>query len=382
MTDTGILRLLEPSALADPHPLYREWRQQGPVLWDSGIEAWLVTGYEEAFTTLRDAETFCQDWRRVGVDTPPALLSLQTLDPPEHTRIRKLRLDGFKAAGPGRPAEAVRTVLDERLALAEKEDDGFDFVRLVAEPVALRAVTALLGVPQPDRDWFVPLSDTIVDGMDASLRPETYEPGVAARAELSRLVSRWAGEPLPDGFARHVLATAPDAGVDREVVLNSLRVVLQAGFQTASRFLATGLLTLLRIPPDERVVVDTDKAVHELVRHSGPVHVESRACVRDTVLGGRRIRRGQIVSCFLGAANRDASVFPEPDRLVWDRTPNRHLGFGRGPHACLGAQVAVEVARQVLGTVGRRFPQARLLAEPVPRPNVTEHGMYSLRVSF
>ncbi|MFJ6687027.1 cytochrome P450 [Streptomyces werraensis] len=177
------------------------------------------------------------------------------------------------------------------------------------------------------------------------------------------------------------MAKAPDACVDREVVLNSLRVVLQAGFQTASRFLATGLLTLLRVPPGERVVVDTDKAVHELVRHCGPVHVESRACVRDTVLGGRRIRRGQIVSCFLGAANRDASVFPEPDRLVWDRTPNRHPGFGRGPHACLGAQVAVEVARHVLGTVGRRFPQARPAAEPVPRPDVTEHGMYSLRVS-
>ncbi|MFK0060573.1 hypothetical protein ACIQTN_15190 [Streptomyces werraensis] len=106
------------------------------------------------------------------------------------------------------------------------------------------------------------------------------------------------------------MAKAPDTGVDREVVLNSLRVVLQAGFQTASRFLATGLLTLLRVPPGERVVVDTDKAVHELVRHCGPVHVESRACVRDTVLGGRRIRRGQIVSCFLGAANRDASPSP------------------------------------------------------------------------
>ncbi|MEU5438469.1 cytochrome P450 [Streptomyces sp. NPDC020719] len=381
VTDTNILSLLEPAALLDPHPIYRRWKEQSTVLWDSDIEAWLVTGYDEAFTALRDIENFCQDWRRIGVDTPPSLLSLQTLDPPDHTRIRHLMLEGFKAADPHILERTVQDTLDELLAAVEGEKT-FDFVAKVAEPLTLRAVTQLLGVPEPDKDWFVPLSNTIVDGMDSSLRPECYEPGVEARAKLTELAGEWLKSPLPDGFAAHVVKRAPSAGVDHEVLLNSLRVVLQAGFQTASRFLVTGLLTLLRIPSENRVPVDTDQAVNELVRFAGPVHVESRACVQDTVLGEQKIRKGEIVSMFLGAANRDARVFEDPESLRWDRTPNRHLGFGRGPHACLGAQVAVQVARSTFGTIGRRYPNARLVSEPVPRPNVTEHGMHSLQISF
>ncbi|WP_051865888.1 cytochrome P450 [Streptomyces griseus] len=381
MTEPNIWSLLEPSALLDPHPIYRRWREQSTVLWDADIEAWLVTGYEEAFAALRDADNFCQDWRRVGVDTPPSLLSLQTLDPPEHTQIRHLMLEGFKAADTEVLEKTVRATLDELLAAVEQHET-FDFVSRIAEPLTLRAVTELLGVPEPDREWFVPLSNTIVDGMDSSLRPECYEPGVEARAELSALVKTWLDSPLPDGFTAHVVRRAPSVGVDREVLLNSLRVVLQAGFQTASRFLVTGLLALLRLPPERRVPVDTDTAVHELVRFAGPVHVESRACVRDVSLGDKKIRKGEIVSMFLGAANRDPRMFVDPDVLQWGRTPNRHLGFGRGPHACLGAQVAVQVARIAFGTIGRRFPDARLVAEPVPRLNVTEHGMHRLEVSF
>ncbi|MBT2674758.1 cytochrome P450 [Streptomyces sp. ISL-14] len=381
MTDTNIWGLLDPAALLDPHPIYRQWHDQCTVLWDSDIEAWLVTGYEEAFTALRDVENFCQDWRRVGVDTPPSLLSLQTLDPPEHTQIRHLMLEGFKAADSEHLEKTVQGTLDELLAAVEGQET-FDFVSKVAEPLTLRAVTQLLGVPEPDKDWFVPLSNTIVDGMDSSLRPECYEPGVAARAELSELVGQWLKSPLPEGFTAHVINRAPSVGVDHDILLNSLRVVLQAGFQTASRFLVTGLLTLLRIPPEERVPVDSDKAVHELVRFAGPVHVESRACVHDTVLGDQKIRKGEVVSMFLGAANRDPKMFDDPDSLRWDRTPNRHLAFGRGPHACLGAQVAVQVARTVFGTIGHRYPNARLVSEPVPRPNVTEHGMHSLEISF
>ncbi|MFI1198892.1 cytochrome P450 [Streptomyces sp. NPDC020883] len=381
MAGATIWSLLEPSALLDPHPIYREWYGRSPVLWSPEIEAWLITGYEEAFTALRDAERFCQDWRRVGVDTPASLLSLQTLDPPEHTRIRHLMLEGFKAADLEALERSIRAALDESLAEVEGADD-FDFVTRIAEPLTLHAVTRLLGVPRVDPDWFVPRSHTIVDGMDSSLRPECYEPGVQARAELSALVGEWFDAPLPEGFTAHVVRRAKEAGVEREVLHNSLRVVLQAGFQTASRFLTAGLYALLRIPPELRRPVDSDLAVNELVRFASPVHVESRACVEDTVLGGQQIRKGQIVSMFLGAANRDPRAFDAPDAARWDRTPNRHLGFGRGPHACLGAQVATVIARIVFGTLGHRYPNARLVAEPHPRPNVTEHGMFELHVAL
>ncbi len=189
--------------------------------------------------------------------------------------------------------------------------------------------------------------------LSPTLRLKSRQPGTSsAWAGLDRPSGR---RGLPDGFARHV-AKAPDAGVGREVVLNSLRVVLQAGFQTASRFLATGLLTLLRVPPGERVVVDTDKAVHELVRHCGPVHVESRACVRDTVLGGRRIP-------------------PGPDRLLLPR--RRQPGLLRlprarqarvGPHTQPPSGLRPGPARlpRRPGRRGGRPPRPRHRRPPVP----------------
>ncbi len=377
----GVRKLLEPKVLLDPFPTYESWRRKGPVIWDSELEAWLVTGYEEAFRALRDVEHFCSDWRRIGDVTPPSLLSLQTLDPPEHTQIRRLMLDGFKARDFQQLERTVVDTVDTLLADVEGRE-SFDFVSAFAEPLTLRAVTRLLGAPEPDLEWFLPLSNFIVDGMDFSIRPECYEPGVAARAELSALVDAWMESPPPDGFLAHVADRARQTGIEKAVVHNSLRVVLQAGFQTANRFLAGGLLTLLRVPSAQRRPVDTDTAVNELVRFAGPVHVESRGCVRDTTLGGQRIRKGQVLSMFLGAANRDPAVFDDPGVLHWDRTPNRHLGFGRGPHACLGAQVAVQIARVAFGAITHRYPDARLISEPLPRPNVTEHGLYRLEVSF
>jgi cytochrome P450 len=382
LLDNGIMALLELANLLDPYPLYREWHRAGPVHWDDGIEAWVVTGYHEGHTVLRENSVFCSDWRRIGENTPQSLLGIQTLDPPEHTRIRHLMVEGLKAVGATRSLDRLLAAkLDEVLADLEQRP-SFDFVREFAEPLALAAVTHLLGAPPVDRDWFVPLSNTIVDGMDAGLRPECYEPGVAARARLTELVGEWLAAPPAGGLIAHLLESTTTDELNRDVLLNTVRVILQAGFQTANRFLAFGMHTLLRVAPDRRRPVDSEVAVHELVRFDGPVHAESRGCVRDVELGGEKIRCGQEVTVLLGAANRDPAVFDRPDTLILDRAPNRHLGFGRGPHSCLGAPFAVQLATAAFTALTHRYPDAELLREPVPRPNVTERGLTGLQISL
>lgn len=378
----GIRKLLEPAALLDPYPIYREWHRQGPVRWDTDIDAWVVTGAAEGYTVLRENSVFCSDWRRIGETTPQSLLSIQTLDPPAHTGIRHAMVEGLKAVGAVDSLERVLAAeIDARLAELERRGT-FDFVSLFAEPLALAAVTHLLGAPRVERDWFVPLSNTIVDGMDAALRPECYEPGVEARAQLTALAGEWLAAPPAGGLIAHLLRSTTTGALDRDVLLNSVRVILQAGFQTASRFLAFGMLTLLRLPRAERRPVTTEVAVNELVRFDGPVHAESRGCVRETELGGQKIRSGEEVTVLLGAANRDPAVFDRPDTLVLDRTPNRHIGFGRGPHACLGAPFAVQLAKAAFAALTERYPDAELVSEPVPRPNITERGLYRLEVSL
>ena len=195
-------------------------------------------------------------------------------------------------------------------------------------------------------------------------------------------VEDWLDKPSDDGLASYLVQHVDAGDLSRDVVLNTIRVILQARFQTASRLLASGMLAQLRIPAALRQPVDTDIAVNELVRFAGPVHAESRACVTDTLLGGRTICRGEIVTCLLGAANRDPAVFASPNSMSLGRTPNRHLAFGRGPHACLGAPFAVQIARAAFAAITQRYLEAELISEPRPRPNVTERGLYELVVSL
>lgn len=378
----NVHQLLEPDVLRNPYPAYDAWRRQGPVLWDPSINAWIVTGYEESRVVLRDNSRFGSDWRRIGETTPPSLLSIQTVDPPQHTQVRRLVTEGLKSVNAYSQLDESVTAAAAELLDSATDKGTTDYVNEFAEPLALRMVTQLIGVPQPDRSWFVPLSNTIVDSMDASIRPGFYEPGVAARSELTKQVDEWLDSPLPGGLAEHLLLAARTSDVAKDVLLNTVRVFLQAGFQTASRFLVTGLLTLLRMSPDGRPTVGTNAAVNELARFSGPVHAESRGCIQDTTLGGQSIERGQVVTCLLGAANRDPMAFDNPNVLEPQRSPNLHFAFGRGPHACLGSPFAVRIAQAALELIETNHPKARLVNEPEPRPNITERGFYHLNVEL
>ncbi|HUK91137.1 MAG TPA: cytochrome P450, partial [Blastocatellia bacterium] len=117
-----------------------------------------------------------------------------------------------------------------------------------------------------------------------------------------------------------------------------------------------------------------DAAINELVRYVGPVHALSRACSQDVELGGKTIRKGDVAIALIAAGNRDPEQFPEPEELRLDRNPNQHLGFGKGPHSCLGAQVARMEARVALSTLAVNFPAMRLTGEVKPRANATLRG--------
>ncbi|MGW6390490.1 cytochrome P450 [Streptomyces sp. NPDC055103] len=123
-------------------------------------------------------------------------------------------------------------------------------------------------------------------------------------------------------------------------------------------------------------------AVDELIRYDAPVQADARVCVADTELGGVTIRAGDPVTLFLGAANHDPLRFDHPAELRLDRAPNPHLGFGRGAHACLGASMAIRLAGSVLGALARDYPDARGVAEPDHRRNLTLRGLDRFEVTL
>ncbi|MEV4258555.1 cytochrome P450 [Spirillospora sp. NPDC049652] len=375
--------LAEPAALADPHRVFDELRSHDPVAWHEGLGTWLLTRHADCAQVLRDTARFGSDPRRAGVAMPPQAVSIQTLDPPGHTAARRPLVDALRELDRTEVApmvaERTRAFLD-RLA----GRSSFDIVTEFCEPLAVSTICRYLRVPEPDPAWFAPAAETVAAGMDAGVFPDRLEPAMAAKAELSALTDGWLADPPPDGIVRVIADTVKAGELDRAVAANTLRVLLHAGYTSASKLLSLAVAALLERPGALAAFAadPSPRAVDELVRHCSPVQALGRVCVAPAELGGRRIEPGQDVTLFLGAANRDPARFDDPHRLRLDRHPNPHLGFGRGAHSCLGAPFAAVQARVVLTVLAEHSASLRALGAPEYRVALTLRSPARLQVAL
>ncbi|MGE5827076.1 MAG: cytochrome P450 [Micromonosporaceae bacterium] len=378
-----ILALASPDAQHDPFLVFQPLLEHRPVFWYEPLSSWMLTRYDDCTAVLRDSATFSTDWTRVGEVVPPAARSIQSLDPPEQTPVRRLFVEAVRAANDGTiRAEVARLTVAWLRRLARR--DSFDFVTEFAEPLALTTVTRLLGVPTPDPAWFVPLANAISDGMDGHLWTERLPPAAAARAELATLAGRWLANPGRDGIVGFVARRAVDYGVDPALTATTLRVALHAGYTSASKLLnlsAVALFARLGGLAAFRTA-ETTTAVEELTRYTSLVQGVARACVRESELAGVTLHAGDAVTVLLGAANRDPARFDRPAELRLGRTPNPHLGFGRGPHACIGSLFAAMQTGLVFSILADRYPLARAVSRPTYARNVTQRTVAHLEVSL
>lgn len=378
-----IYALAAPDAQHDPFLVYRPLLDQRPVFWHEPLHSWVLTRYADCSAVLRDSLRFSTDWTRVGETVPPAARSIQSLDPPEQTPVRRLFIEAVRASNGDAVRDEVTRQAGTRLdALAGRA--SFDFVTEFAEPLALATIARLLGVVPPDPAWFVPLANAISDGMDGHLLTDRLAPATAARAELAALTGRWLAAPGTDGVVGFVARRAGDYGVDAALTATTLRVALHAGYTSASKLLSLSAVALLGAPDGLAAFrsADTNTAVEELTRYTSLVQGVARACVEETELAGVTLRKGDAVTLLLGAANRDPAQFPKPDRLWLDRLPNAHLGFGRGTHACIGSLFAVMQTGIVFSILADRYPQARSVNAPTYPGNITQRTVGRLEVSL
>ncbi|GLZ06361.1 cytochrome P450 [Actinomadura sp. NBRC 104412] len=384
-----------PSFRADPYPRYREL-DAARSLARTPAGLWVTTGHELCERVLRDpgfghrpAEGVV--WR----DAPARRRSFLTMDPPDHTRLRRLVGKAFTA----RLVERLRPRVEELVADlldALPEGEPVDLLAALAYPLPVIMISELLGVPPEDRDLFKGWSDALARGLD----PDFLLPaGDLAKREEARtefagyfaeLAARRRAEPRDDLLSALVAVSDGGEVLSEADLLATCVLLLVAGHETTVNLIGNGALALLRHPdqlawfrahPDESAA-----AVEELLRYDPPVQLTLRSALEDRVVGGTPVPKGGMVLLILGAANRDPAVFRDPDRLDLTRYAGagtgraeapRHLAFGHGIHFCLGAPLARLEGRIAL----RRLFEREVALADVPltyRDNLVLRGLSAL----
>ncbi|MGN9838343.1 cytochrome P450 [Nonomuraea sp. H19] len=379
-----ILALASPELLLDPYPAYGNLRRERPAFFYDRLNSWIFSQYDDCVAVLKDSANFAADWRRVGETMPPRAINMLTLDPPEHTVVRRLFMEALRAQDHMAVEQMIAQHTADLLAALARRP-SFELLTEFAEPLALSTTSAYLGVPMPDPVWASQAARAIVAGMDAGLWPERAQPVLAAQEELAVLVEDWLAHPPPSGVVGIIVKRAAGSGVDPAIIANTVRGLLFSGYSSGSKLLGLVAVALLheRVAELERFrEADTARAVDEMVRYASPIQVVARACVHDTGVGGVTVRAGQAVTLLLGAANRDPARFPDPDVVRLDRHPNPHLGFGRGPKSCLGSPFTAIFTRVVLRVLAELYPGIRALGAPTYFPNLTARSIERFEVTL
>jgi cytochrome P450 len=396
----SLYQLLDPDVLADPYPLYRRLRMEDPVHWDPYLHAWVVTSYPEAVQVLHHfsaqrtptpEKLAALGMAELGPIAHVMVRQMLFLDPPQHTRVRRLASAAFTPRRVQRLREHIEQITDS-LIDAVIDRGGMEVMEDLANPLPAIVTAEMLGVPIADHRRLKEWSQVFAE----MLGNFQHNPDGAARvadslremtAYFQTAVRSQATDPT-EGLV-NALSTA-EVGGDRltedEVVANII-VTLVGGQETTTNLIGNGLLTLLRNPEamdrlrGEPALIPS--AVEELLRYESPSQHTARLAPEDIELGGRSIKRGQAVIAVMGAANRDPDRFPDPDRLDIERGDNRHLAFGWAGHFCFGAPLARIEGQLAFGALLRRLPELRLAAGSVTwRSNLGLRGLTALPVEF
>ncbi|PSR23260.1 MAG: cytochrome P450 [Sulfobacillus acidophilus] len=370
--------------MANPFPIYQEWLAERPI-WEVEPGQWLLFRYEDVRVALTSAaftkgeawtQTPPEGYRHLPDLTPSLLMS----DPPVHTRLRGLVTQAFQPRHLKRLepfiVEVARQFSDRVVADGEGE-----LVSQFAFPLPAVVIAELLGVPRADHPQFRAWSKQIVRLLDPSQSPEARQNAMEARWQLldyfHHLIAEKRRAPADDLLTELVQVEADGDRLAPGELLAMALLLLVAGHETTTNLIPMGTLAL--IPhPHPRPEDDWHDPVEELLRYTSPVQLDARLVAESISLGTVTIPGGSWVTLVLGAANRDPSIFPDPDTLNLSRHPNPHLAFGRGIHFCLGAALARMEALIAFPTLWQY--EWRLAGEPLWNENIVLRGLTALPV--
>lgn len=392
--------------LQDPYPTYARLHQEGPLHYvDVGGKwaVWSIISHAECSSIAKDPRCSAKRAQQMLSLLPlgaqaefselARLFSLWLIfmDPPEHTRLRKLLNKGFSPLVVEALRPQVEAIVDRMLKPLQPGSE-MELMREFANPLPVRIILEMLGLPQELHDTFADWSRAIAEFRGSPVR--TVE---QARAAQGALIA------LTDFFRKTVAERRHNKGKDLISLLIDIEeegevlteeelyaqciALLFAGHETTRNLIGNGMYTLLRHPQETAELRDNPEmirsAVEELLRYESPVQFTARVLKEDIEICGQQIPKKWTIFCMLGAANRDPEQFEEPDKLNLKRLNNQHLAFSAGPHFCIGSQLARLEGQVALSQLVQRFPKMKLVG---PRPEWAStfglRGLKSLSVTL
>ncbi|WP_058042455.1 cytochrome P450 [Streptomyces roseifaciens] len=376
--------------------IYGQLRASEPVsaiLLPSGDTGYLVSRYDDARLVLSDprfsrAATIAPGAPRLTpVDFPAG--SLFTLDPPEHTRLRKLVAGAFTERRVQSLLPRIQQITDELLNACDTVGEEVELNQALAFPLPIMVICELLGVPHEERERFRVWSDAVV-----SLTAHTADQVVARQREMAgymaNLIERKRVEGGDDLLSALITAHDEQGALGTNELIVMAMTLLVAGHETTVSMIGTSVLTLLRHPETVHRLLEDEGYVAPLVEEllrlnpigdGGPL----RIALEDVEMAGVVIPKGSAVMAAIGSANMDSSRFEQPEALTAEREVNPHLAFGHGIHRCLGAALARAELRIAIRSLFMRFPTLRL-AKPIDelrmKPGLLVNSLESLPVTW
>ncbi|WP_030378151.1 MULTISPECIES: cytochrome P450 family protein [unclassified Streptomyces] len=380
---------------ADPYAVYGRLREEGPVhriTGTDGLPAWLVTRYDDVRQALADRRLSLDKSHGTpggyrGMALPPALdANLLNMDPPDHTRIRRLVSQAFTPRRIQQLRDPVRRIAD-RLLDARRGDEEFDLIAAYAAPLPIAVICDLLGIPEDSRPDFRSWTDAL-------MAPDPTRPA-RARDAVGRLLAFFTGlladrrrRPGDDLLSALIAVRDEEDRLSEDELMSLAFLVLVAGYENTVHLIGNAVAALLAHPAQLAALrADPellDGAVEELARYDGPMPLAIRRFpVEDLTIGGVTVPAGETVLLSLAAAHRDPRRFPEPDRLDLTRDATGHLALGHGIHYCLGAPLARMETSIALTALFDRFPDLTPACPPQDlrhRSSMRSRGLVALPV--
>lgn len=399
--------LVSDDFVRDPYMTLDRLRERDPIHWSESIGGWVLTRYDDAVVTFMAVASYSNEGRlgRASAYLPPEVRNKLTgfedhfrtkgllhSDPPDHTRLRKLVQKVFSPRAIEAMRSRIQEIVDDLIDRVEPAGH-MEVISDLAFALPVTVLVGLLGVPAADGQLFRGWADGILAFQGVNKPSETVlltaqDALMQARAYLATLVEQRRRAPGNDLISLMVTEGVDGDRLTDAEIINTGITFLVAGHETTTSLIGNGLLTLLQ-HRDQWEMLQANRslvpsAIEEILRFESPVARQPRLMKQDTEMRGHTFRAGQMVFQMLNAANRDPAVFPDPATFDIQRTPNRHLGFGRGIHLCIGAPLSRTEGQVVFPTIMDRLPNIQLV-DPTPdwdlrKPN--SRVLNTLHVTF